>query len=413
MTEKKLKILFAHPGMNTHIKQCVKSYETQDHEVYFFTTLYLPKPVSSFLQINIPRLYKYVSSRDLNIKNIKLRGLFIPEIIRLFASKFTNTYFTDWIWEISEWIFDFWVSINIDNSFDVVHVVEHASLRTLKRAKKLGVKTAYIQPSANSIFIDEQIIQPLMKQNDRFKKYNSRLFSSKYSLRRNIRRQKELELTDIVICASNYVKKTLIYAGVDASKIKVIPLGSPDRPEPHIKKSLRLNFISSGNISYLKGSHHIINVWKENQNILSNHNLILIGSNMLPKEEWENLPDNIQVLERLNHADYLEILRDCDVYLFNSYSDGFGMVMTEAMSNGLAVIATRNSAGPDLIEDKVNGLLINPGDESQLLESIQFLISNNSALQSIKSNSYKTSREYQWSRYHAGIISTINQLVYG
>lgn len=399
--------------MNTHIKQCIKSYEAQEHEVYFYTTIYLPKFISILVKNHAPKYYKYISSRDLNINNIKLRGLFIPELIRLVSSKITNTSITDWIWEMSEWIFDYWVSINIDSSFDVVHVVEHASLRTLKKAKKLGIKTAYIQPSANSIYIEDKIIKPLMESNDRFKKYNSRLFSSKYSHRRNLRRQNELSITDIVICASTYVKNTLIYSGVNASKIKVIPLGSPNNQEPSFRSDKKLKFISSGNISYLKGSHHILNVWKNNQDYFSNHELILIGSNMLPKEEWNSLPNNITILDRLNHTDYLTLLKDCDIYLFNTYSDGFGMVMTEAMSNGLVVIATKNSAAPDLILDKSNGLLIDAGNELQLIRAMLYAINQKEGIIEMKRRAYLTTKDYQWDKYHNGIINTINELVYG
>ena len=56
-----------------------------------------------------------------------------------------------------------------------------------------------------------------------------------------------------------------------------------------------------------------------------------------------------------------------------SLSDGFGMVLAQAMACGCPVIASENSGGPDLIRDGVNGLIIPAAQSEPLRERLQRL----------------------------------------
>jgi glycosyltransferase involved in cell wall biosynthesis len=48
----------------------------------------------------------------------------------------------------------------------------------------------------------------------------------------------------------------------------------------------------------------------------------------------------------------------------------------EAFCRGRAVIGSRVGGIPDLVEDGVNGLLVEPGDEAGLVEALVTLLSN-------------------------------------
>lgn len=53
-------------------------------------------------------------------------------------------------------------------------------------------------------------------------------------------------------------------------------------------------------------------------------------------------------------------LAQADVLVHPTYFDSFGMVVLEAMAHGLPVITTRLYALPELVEDGVNGILLDP-----------------------------------------------------
>lgn len=64
------------------------------------------------------------------------------------------------------------------------------------------------------------------------------------------------------------------------------------------------------------------------------------------------------------------------IFVLPSLWEGYGMVVAEAMSYGLPVIATKVGAIPELVKDKVNGILVPPEDSRLLTAAISYLIEN-------------------------------------
>lgn len=67
----------------------------------------------------------------------------------------------------------------------------------------------------------------------------------------------------------------------------------------------------------------------------------------------------------------LDVLVHCPVA-----PEGFGRSVTEAMALGVPVAASRNGGIPELIEDGVNGLLVEPGDSEGLAKAVILLLSD-------------------------------------
>lgn len=82
----------------------------------------------------------------------------------------------------------------------------------------------------------------------------------------------------------------------------------------------------------------------------------------------EFLGDNIYGTEKLNR------FKQADIFVLPSYSEGFSMSILEAMSAGLPIIATKVGAAPEIIENGINGYIINPGDILALQNSLEQLI---------------------------------------
>lgn len=71
-----------------------------------------------------------------------------------------------------------------------------------------------------------------------------------------------------------------------------------------------------------------------------------------------------------------DLLETADIFAFPSFNDAFPLVVLEAMDAGLAVIATPEGAIPDIIDDKVNGILVPHHNSAALANAIGALIEN-------------------------------------
>jgi mannosyltransferase len=62
------------------------------------------------------------------------------------------------------------------------------------------------------------------------------------------------------------------------------------------------------------------------------------------------------------------------IYAFTSRNEGFGLTLIEAMSSGVALVASRAGAAQLVIEDGVTGLLTPPGDVDALVAALEPLL---------------------------------------
>ncbi|WP_434926540.1 glycosyltransferase family 4 protein [Shewanella sp. HL-SH2] len=87
-------------------------------------------------------------------------------------------------------------------------------------------------------------------------------------------------------------------------------------------------------------------------------------------EASNNTRLNVINLGWLDSEDKYKAISDSDVLILPSYREGMPIVILEAMSIGVPVIATNIAAIPELIDDNKNGLLYEPGDLDGLVNCI-------------------------------------------
>jgi glycosyltransferase involved in cell wall biosynthesis len=74
-----------------------------------------------------------------------------------------------------------------------------------------------------------------------------------------------------------------------------------------------------------------------------------------------------------NQSDLCKLYNDADLFVLPSMAESFGMVILEAMSCGLPVVATRVGGIPEVVTNGENGLLVQPGDVESLIAGIKTL----------------------------------------
>lgn len=193
--------------------------------------------------------------------------------------------------------------------------------------------------------------------------------------------------------------------GVDCNKIKVIYNGvrSDDIgiSSDEDKDGTNLRMVMSGGICEAKGQFLIVEALSKIPTEIRKH----ITVDMLG---W-NDPHYLRLIEDFSHRhgleNYIRIvgpvndvhkrLKDYQIGLTCSRSEGFGRVTAEYMHAQLCVIASDSGANPELIEDGKTGILFRSGNSDSLAEKIQILYRNRELLKFFSRQAKeKASKEY-------------------
>src|SRR5262249_48370951 len=97
-----------------------------------------------------------------------------------------------------------------------------------------------------------------------------------------------------------------------------------------------------------------------------------------------------------------------DVLVFPTLSDGFGMVVTEAMAHGLPVITTDQAGAADLISPD-NGRIVPAADARALADALQWCLDNRGHPHSLRFYALETARRRQWSDFRRDLIWALDK----
>lgn len=97
------------------------------------------------------------------------------------------------------------------------------------------------------------------------------------------------------------------------------------------------------------------------------------------EEDKPQMPSNMHDLGRLTGDEVVKAMHEADALLFPSRSEGFGLVVAEAMACGLPVICTRGSSLAEIVQDGVTGYLCPQDDVAAFVQACRQLAKNSQA----------------------------------
>jgi glycosyltransferase involved in cell wall biosynthesis len=289
-----------------------------------------------------------------------------------------------------------------------VYAYEDGAFATFTEAKKLGMKCIYDLPIAYW----ETGKKLLAEEAERLSAWKQTLAGGiKDSSQKLDRKNRELELADMVIVPSEFVLNSL----PEWSKNKLVhmaPFGSPigiqnnnniQRDRYNKNRPLRLLFV--GSMGQRKGLGDLFNAMR----ILNNSNieLVIMGSLSAPMEFYRKiLPDFIYEAGRPNEQ-VLALMKTCDVFCLPSIIEGRALVMQEAMSQGLPIIITPNTGGSDLILEGETGFMVPIRSPEAIAQKLSWFLENRSKIQEMGLNAQQHAAKYTWDNYANSITTSI------
>jgi L-malate glycosyltransferase len=200
-----------------------------------------------------------------------------------------------------------------------------------------------------------------------------------------------------VIAVSAAVGRQLDSQGlVPAERLAVIPNGIDvsrfDRAQSRLDRrallaSLRLPMESLlvgsiGELRKLKRHDDFIKAAADLAEQFPLANFVVAGLDASPSREVRtqlerlilelNLSGRVHLLGWLDNAE--ELVCALDVFVSASETESFGLAIGEAMAAGTAVVSTATEGASELIEDRINGVLVPIGDVSQMRQAIASLL---------------------------------------
>lgn len=195
---------------------------------------------------------------------------------------------------------------------------------------------------------------------------------SKFSEAMVTRIRQEYDVAHYIQVHSSFALNTFIAAGVSRDRLLLTTLGTDfhDRATQRVlNHTSKLRVLYFGRIELLKGVDLLLDFMDSEE--AGKISLRLAGRIM---------PDMVERMRRQAKHQYVGILdseqlrrelASTDLVVFPTRYDAFGMVILEAMAAGVPVLCSRSSAGPDIIEDGVDGFLFDAGDIAALSNGIK------------------------------------------
>lgn len=227
---------------------------------------------------------------------------------------------------------------------------------------------------------------------------------AKYSPRWLARKASAI-ISDIIVVLTKADYQEWKNAGCSEKKLKTIYNYSCF--EPHIPKynENKKKILAIGRLEDQKGFDFLLQIWRmiEDDQELDDWTLQIIGSGS--KEVALHKQEEELELERVEWYPFTQNIdgfyEDASVYVMSSRMEGFGLVLLEAQTFGLPIVSFNINCGPsEIVEEGVNGYLIEPFDIQEFVAKLSKLMKTPALLENFTNNSQKNMEKF----YKATII---------
>jgi glycosyltransferase involved in cell wall biosynthesis len=156
-----------------------------------------------------------------------------------------------------------------------------------------------------------------------------------------------------------------------------------------------------GSFFHRKGSDVVARVMSELLLERPGLGLTLFGSGLpagaAPLVFDERVRARVRVEPPLNARELAAKLEQFAVLLFPTRYEGFGIVVSEAMARGLAVVTTRTGAGADIIHDGENGVIVPVGAVAETKSAVARLLDDQLFRLRVARSAVESAHQLTWS----------------
>jgi len=277
---------------------------------------------------------------------------------------------------------------------DVVHVWPTAALRTIQAAKELGIPTVLERPNAHTRFAYTMVQKECQRLGISMPLKHEHAYNSAVLEREEL----EYQMTDYLLCPSDFVARTFREEGFPPEKLLRHQYGFdrkfyfPDSKPLESNGGLTVLFV--GGCAPRKGLHYALDAWL--QSSACKKGTFLIAGQFIPGyAELLSKQLSHPSVKVLGHSsDIPNLMRRSDVLVLPSIEEGSALATYEARGSGCVLLVSDASGA--VCKDSENAFVHSVGDVPALARHLNTLDEDRALLMKMRAASLSTINEITW-----------------
>lgn len=227
-----------------------------------------------------------------------------------------------------------------------------------------------------------------------------------------------LRRADVIVADSDSTRADVIEfrSGAENPPVVVAPLGADARFRPANDAEIdrvrakfgvtRPYLLNVGVIEPRKNQAGLIRAFRETllRNPELDVELLIVGSQAIG---WKNdevlalladpaISDRVRLLSDVDDAELVALMTGCEVFVYPSFYEGFGLPILEAMSCGAPVITSNLSSMPEVGGDAA--VYIDPADDESITTAITTLLTDRAQREQRATLGLEQARVFSWAK---------------
>lgn len=219
---------------------------------------------------------------------------------------------------------------------------------------------------------------------------------------------------DLVITPSHYFrdlvrgwvthqdKVVTIYNGVDFNELGI-------RADISYKPQ---TIITAGRLVPWKGFHELVSLMSE----MPEWNLCIAGEGPLRSTLEEHirnlhLEERVMLLGSIPRNELIKRIQESEIFVLNTHFESFSYQIVEVMRTGTPIVTTKVGNLAEIIEDKKEGVLVDPGDLKQIKSTILSIHNDSSLRKTYATHAYEKSNQFSIENTLTKTAEAINSLL--
>ena len=238
-----------------------------------------------------------------------------------------------------------------------------------------------------------------------------------------------------IMAVSKKTEKDLMHClGIDGEKITVNYIDADEiykkplleKINQKVLKKYKLNpgyILSGGGLEVRKNVEGVIRAYNllletnKKEKFLNDFPKLVVWGKLLPQlaplvtdaeklVKELNLTKQIKLLDAVLQEDLPALYKNCSVFVYPSFYEGFGLPVLEAMSQGKAVITSKNSSLPEVGLDSV--LYCDPDDIAEIAKIMKKVLLDKNLRELLSERALLRAKEFSWKKFTEKTLNSIS-----